>query len=284
MGHNAQDGLKKGPWTPEEDLVLYKFIQEHGEGRWRAVPSKTGLRRCGKSCRLRWLNYLSPKVKRGNISPDEEELIIRLHKLLGNRWSLIAGRIPGRTDNDIKNYWNTHLSKKSSNGFTSVKQHAPVVKAVASCNKPKSAYQDGHNVETVAYTENSTAIENLEGFMIGELSNSSIKNIPSLNYFPLMGIAGGEMGITASSTPNMPEYVFSYSDLYQDGSGLYSNSHCPLSFPVQSETYLTNQNSELLLSYQWWDSRFDIVSAFNNNTNTMDLDEYEYGNKHLCLN
>ncbi|XP_059432168.1 transcription factor MYB123-like [Corylus avellana] len=71
-----------------------------------------GLKRCGKSCRLRWLNYLRPDIKRGNISPDEEELIIRLHKLLGNRWSLIAGRLPGRTDNEIKNYWNTNLGRK----------------------------------------------------------------------------------------------------------------------------------------------------------------------------
>ena len=71
-----------------------------------------GLKRCGKSCRLRWLNYLRPDIKRGNISHDEEELIIRLHKLLGNRWSLIAGRLPGRTDNEIKNYWNTNIGKK----------------------------------------------------------------------------------------------------------------------------------------------------------------------------
>lgn len=87
-------------------------MQTHGESGWRSLPKKAGLNRCGKSCRLRWLNYLRPDIKRGNISPDEEELIIRMHRLLGNRWSLIAGRLPGRTDNEIKNYWNTHLSKK----------------------------------------------------------------------------------------------------------------------------------------------------------------------------
>ncbi|KAH9326961.1 hypothetical protein KI387_007139, partial [Taxus chinensis] len=76
------------------------------------------LLRCGKSCRLRWLNYLRPDVKRGQILADEEDIILRLHHLLGNRWSLIAGRIPGRTDNEIKNFWNTHLSKKLiSQGF-----------------------------------------------------------------------------------------------------------------------------------------------------------------------
>ncbi|KAH9321064.1 hypothetical protein KI387_015703, partial [Taxus chinensis] len=72
------------------------------------------LKRCGKSCRLRWLNYLRPDIKRGNISPDEDELIIKMHRLLGNRWSLIAGRLPGRTDNEIKNYWSTILSKRTT--------------------------------------------------------------------------------------------------------------------------------------------------------------------------
>ncbi|URE25825.1 myb-like DNA-binding domain containing protein [Musa troglodytarum] len=75
---------------------------------------ESGLKRCGKSCRLRWLNYLRPDIKRGNITEDEENLIVRLHALLGNRWSLIAGRLPGRTDNEIKNYWNTYLGKKTS--------------------------------------------------------------------------------------------------------------------------------------------------------------------------
>lgn len=71
-----------------------------------------GLLRCGKSCRLRWKNYLQPGIKRGNITTDEEDLIIHLHSLLGNRWSLIARRLSGRTDNDIKNHWNTHLRKR----------------------------------------------------------------------------------------------------------------------------------------------------------------------------
>nr|XP_043627825.1 transcription factor MYB1-like [Erigeron canadensis] len=105
-------GLTKGSWTASEDKILSDYIKLHGEGRWRQLPLKAGLKRCGKSCRLRWLNYLKPDIKRGNISCDEEDLIIRLHKLLGNRWSLIAGRLPGRTDNEIKNYWNTTLAKK----------------------------------------------------------------------------------------------------------------------------------------------------------------------------
>ncbi|KAK9273384.1 hypothetical protein L1049_018194 [Liquidambar formosana] len=102
----------RGAWTAEEDQKLAQVIEIHGPKRWKSVAAKAGLNRCGKSCRLRWMNYLRPNIKRGNISAQEEDLILRLHKLLGNRWSLIAGRLPGRTDNEIKNYWNSHLSKK----------------------------------------------------------------------------------------------------------------------------------------------------------------------------
>lgn len=105
-------GLKKGPWTPEEDQKLLAYIEEHGHGSWRALPSKAGLQRCGKSCRLRWTNYLRPDIKRGKFSLQEEQTIIQLHALLGNRWSAIATHLPKRTDNEIKNYWNTHLKKR----------------------------------------------------------------------------------------------------------------------------------------------------------------------------
>ncbi|KAK7388940.1 hypothetical protein VNO78_23769 [Psophocarpus tetragonolobus] len=105
-------GIKKGPWTPEEDIILVSYIQEHGPGNWRSVPTNTGLMRCSKSCRLRWTNYLRPGIKRGNFTEHEEKMIIHLQALLGNRWAAIASYLPQRTDNDIKNYWNTHLKKK----------------------------------------------------------------------------------------------------------------------------------------------------------------------------
>ncbi|KAL3735648.1 hypothetical protein ACJRO7_024730 [Eucalyptus globulus] len=105
-------GVRKGAWTEEEDVLLRKCVEKYGEGKWHQVPRRGGLNRCRKSCRLRWLNYLKPNIKRGAFQDDEVDMIIRLHKLLGNRWSLIAGRLQGRTANDIKNYWNTRLAKK----------------------------------------------------------------------------------------------------------------------------------------------------------------------------
>ncbi|XP_072964694.1 uncharacterized protein [Typha angustifolia] len=109
---DKDDKNYKGAWSRQEDQKLLNYILTHGEGCWRSVPKAAGLQRCGKSCRLRWVNYLRPDVKRGNFAEDEEDLIIKLHALLGNRWSLIAGRLPGRTDNEVKNYWNSHLRRK----------------------------------------------------------------------------------------------------------------------------------------------------------------------------
>ncbi|EEF41001.1 r2r3-myb transcription factor, putative [Ricinus communis] len=82
--------VNKGSWTPEEDRKLAEVIAIHGAKRWKMVAAKAGLNRCGKSCRLRWLNYLRPNIKRGNISDQEEDLILRLHKLLGNRSFLMT--------------------------------------------------------------------------------------------------------------------------------------------------------------------------------------------------
>ncbi|TKY56737.1 myb proto-oncogene protein [Spatholobus suberectus] len=107
-----KESINKGAWSKQEDQKLIDYIRVHGEGCWRSIPKAAGLHRCGKSCRLRWLNYLRPDIKRGIFAEDEEDLIIKLHALLGNRWSLIAGRLPGRTDNEVKNYWNSHIRRK----------------------------------------------------------------------------------------------------------------------------------------------------------------------------
>ncbi|KAM2487281.1 hypothetical protein COP2_040190 [Malus domestica] len=89
-------------------------VSKHGRSNWTSVPKKPGITRCGKSSRLRWPNHLKPNLKHESFTPHEEELIVRLHATIGSRWPAIAQQLPGRTDNDVKNYWNTKLKKKLS--------------------------------------------------------------------------------------------------------------------------------------------------------------------------
>ncbi|KAL3618651.1 Transcription factor myb17 [Castilleja foliolosa] len=137
-------GLKKGPWTPEEDEKLKEYIKNHGHGSWRSLPKLAGLLRCGKSCRLRWANYLRPDIKRGPFSPDEEKLVIQLHAILGNRWAAIASQLPGRTDNEIKNLWNTHLKKRLLLMGIDPQTHNPVSFSNGLLTRPPSSPSTRH--------------------------------------------------------------------------------------------------------------------------------------------
>ncbi|XP_021909396.1 protein ODORANT1-like [Carica papaya] len=141
-------GVKKGPWTAEEDKKLVTFILTHGHCCWRAVPKLAGLRRCGKSCRLRWTNYLRPDLKRGLLNEAEEQLVIDLHARLGNRWSKIAAKLPGRTDNEIKNHWNTHIKKKLIKMGIDPVTHQPLHNNEMQQEKPDDGHDHDHDHST----------------------------------------------------------------------------------------------------------------------------------------
>ncbi|KAE9589729.1 hypothetical protein Lal_00021599 [Lupinus albus] len=164
-------GLKKGPWTCEEDQILISYIQKHGHSNWRALPKQAGLLRCGKSCRLRWINYLRPDIKRGNFTNEEEETIIKLHEILGNRWSAIAAKLPRRTDNEIKNVWHSHLKKRL------LKTDKLVSKNKVRLSKPKIKRSDS-NSSTITQSDPDTST------CTTSRHNIKIEEIESLDTMP----------------------------------------------------------------------------------------------------
>ncbi|WVZ07296.1 hypothetical protein V8G54_020642 [Vigna mungo] len=207
-------GLKKGPWTPEEDQKLLAYIEEHGHGSWRALPAKAGnlvyMLMCGKSCRLRWTNYLRPDIKRGKFSMQEEQTIIQLHALLGNRWSAIATHLPKRTDNEIKNYWNTHLKKRLDKMGIDPVTHKPKNDAILSTEgHSKSA----SNLSHMAQWE-SARLE-AEARLVRESKlRTSYSSSPSLQH----SLIGTSASSSSSSAPLLPSSTRSLDHAWNNGS------------------------------------------------------------------
>uniref|UniRef100_A0A1D1Y2D6 Transcription factor MYB86 n=1 Tax=Anthurium amnicola TaxID=1678845 RepID=A0A1D1Y2D6_9ARAE len=144
--------LRKGLWSPEEDEKLQRHISKYGHGCWSSVPKQAGLQRCGKSCRLRWINYLRPDLKRGTFSQQEENLIIELHAVLGNRWSQIAAQLPGRTDNEIKNLWNSSIKKKLKQKGIDPNTHKPFAEVDGKANEASPAAASSNELKLHATT------------------------------------------------------------------------------------------------------------------------------------
>ncbi|GAB2270992.1 hypothetical protein Dimus_005848 [Dionaea muscipula] len=104
--------IRKGPWKVEEDVVLLNHVKKYGPRDWSSIRSKGLLQRTGKSCRLRWVNKLRPNLKNGcKFSTEEENTVIELQAQYGNKWARIATHLPGRTDNDVKNFWSSRQKR-----------------------------------------------------------------------------------------------------------------------------------------------------------------------------
>ncbi|XP_020691641.1 transcription factor RAX2-like [Dendrobium catenatum] len=215
--------VKRGPWSPEEDAALRSYIQNHGSGgNWIALPKKAGLKRCGKSCRLRWLNYLRPDIKHGCFTKEEDDMIFTLYSKIGSRWSVIASKLPGRTDNDVKNYWNTKLKKRMMEAQATLSDNhsaapsQPVVPRVHS-----SAFINCVSIRPTDQTES-------QSFINGSLGESLDLRVPRQN-------------------PNYLELDFGsiadlfYSSSYEETIGTMwadASEEIKLGEPSQSVTYL----------------------------------------------
>ncbi|KAE9585719.1 putative transcription factor MYB-HB-like family [Lupinus albus] len=141
----VQQAMKKGPWTEQEDFKLVYYVGLFGDRKWDHIAKVSGLNRTGKSCRLRWVNYLHPGLKRGKMTPQEEKLVLELHSKWGNRWSRIARKLPGRTDNEIKNYWRTHMRKMAQE-----KKRAQVPSQTSSACHSSISSPNNHAVDSNA--------------------------------------------------------------------------------------------------------------------------------------
>ncbi|GLT84038.1 hypothetical protein SLE2022_022910 [Rubroshorea leprosula] len=247
-------GVKKGPWTAEEDRKLVNFILTHGHCCWRAVPKLAGLRRCGKSCRLRWTNYLRPDLKRGLLNEAEEQLIIELHARLGNKWSKIAAKLPGRTDNEIKNHWNTHIKKKLTKMGIDPVTHQPLQKPpVAAATSPEEAAEpssDGH--------------ENDHGRQRFYSSSDHRQQDPPLKDPALVDNSSIDMEVKSSAKDDLATNVFW-------AEGFINDNWPPWDFLDAVEGYgefgvssTSSENSSWLLDYQTFSDDIGFGDGFMN--------------------
>ncbi|XP_057731203.1 transcription factor MYB86-like [Arachis stenosperma] len=214
--------LRKGLWSPEEDEKLFNYISRFGVGCWSSVPKQAGLQRCGKSCRLRWINYLRPDLKRGMFSQQEEDLIITLHEVLGNRWAQIAAQLPGRTDNEIKNFWNSCLKKKLMKQGIDPTTHKPLHNHEEDKDNDINNNNNNNNTTTQAACSSSSS-----------------------SMAMLDGIIGGVSSLSSSSLLLDPLTCLDFSHHHHENYGLLFSSMPSLE--------MNNNNNALLSSTSSWD-------------------------------
>ncbi|KAH9621792.1 hypothetical protein KSS87_020509 [Heliosperma pusillum] len=248
--------LRRGPWTIEEDFALINYITSHGEGRWNSLARCAGLKRTGKSCRLRWLNYLRPDVRRGNITLEEQLMILELHSRWGNRWSKIAQYLPGRTDNEIKNYWRTRVQK-----------HAKQLK----CDVNSKQFKDTMRylwmprlVERIQAASASANVDNLTASITtadcSDLSHQSINDLATSNNTIIHTQVNSNSNITSENSANSSD---SLGTQVSDLTDYYG-------FPINNNNNNDNNNNN-------YDYNYNNNNNNNNNNNQIVNQDYFQG-------
>ncbi|GMJ12312.1 myb domain protein 78 [Hibiscus trionum] len=234
--------LIRGPWTVEEDFKLINYIAVHGEGRWNSLARSAGLKRTGKSCRLRWLNYLRPDIRRGNITLEEQLLILELHSRWGNRWSKIAQHLPGRTDNEIKNYWRTRVQK-----------HAKQLK----CDVNSKQFKD-----TVRYLWMPRLVERIQAASVAAATSTTAQVYATQQVTPSYTPENSST-VTAASSDSFDAQVSPVSDLtnctYNNGFHVSNNSNPDYGFHAGSQVDYSD------LSDNYYDHCGDVGMDYQTN-------------------
>ncbi|XP_010553699.1 PREDICTED: transcription factor MYB86-like isoform X2 [Tarenaya hassleriana] len=251
--------LRKGLWSPDEDEKLLSHITKHGHGCWSSVPKLAGLQRCGKSCRLRWINYLRPDLKRGAFSPDEENLIIELHSILGNRWSQIAARLPGRTDNEIKNLWNSCIKKRLRERGIDPNTHKPLSEAgnngdedkktrTATMNKSKPSFVC-NELKLVNPSQSSSSATNQEFYVERTSDMAEYFAFQKLNF-------SSNLGLTVTTDASLSSMLSSqFNTAFQTPICMKQS----VNLPTENSSSASGGNHHVKVAPTW-----EVISSLNN--------------------
>ncbi|XP_047309334.1 transcription factor MYB33-like [Impatiens glandulifera] len=268
--NNGENGeLKKGPWTTAEDNVLLEYVEKYGKKNWNNVQKMTGLSRCGKSCRLRWLNHLKPNLIKFAITPEEEKRIVELHYQIGSKWSRMASELPGRTDNDIKNFWNTRLKRLQRLGQPIYPPE--ICKAVQKSEQTenKSTIMSGygsrrypfHLPAGVVYTDIPTM--KFDGLK----NNSHPPDYPNVLSFSVPPFGSSNQGLPISQPAKVfNESVAGYNNIpYSSSVQHMNNGNLPSSYINQSQPWPIMYNCvnpiSNVHSYPFSSPRLDVLAS-----------------------
>ncbi|KAK7261110.1 hypothetical protein RIF29_27414 [Crotalaria pallida] len=257
--------LKKGPWTPDEDAILSAYVKRFGEGNWNLVQRNSGLSRCGKSCRLRWANHLRPNLKKGTFSEEEERIVVDLHAKIGNKWSQMATQLPGRTDNEIKNFWNTRLKRCQRESLPIYP--LAVLREAALYHKLEQQYYEQQTYNMPPLSVLSRLYPNSKPNVSNYYSAAAVNPAPLQNQ--LLDSGSNFYTIPSLNLPSPPISLFAGS-LSSNSSDVFNNNNQSLSFGATAahHGFAAGGGTDSLFDFQYSGS-LSFNHGINNNGDSM---------------
>ncbi|KAK8650491.1 hypothetical protein V6N13_140127 [Hibiscus sabdariffa] len=250
--------IRKGPWKAEEDEMLINHVNKHGPRDWSSIRSKGLLQRTGKSCRLRWVNKLRSNLKNGcKFTAEEERVVIELQAEFGNKWAKIATYLPGRTDNDVKNFWSSRQKR-----LARILQNSGTPSSSSKLLKTKKEIPGFHDVPVMEAPKLSSSMEELSHSKAQSCSSSHLDNtqtITKVEQFPEL------VNPQLNTDANIAQL-----ELMSRGKNPYAETQSQVFFPWIPHLTLSLESQELLAKLE--DHYFSQVFA------PMDFPELDSGN------